>query len=54
LSTQKFSATIAKSGSKIYIELPFDPDERWGAKQRRHVTGSINGCTIRGPLDKAR
>ncbi len=30
--------------------LPFDPDAVWGAKQQHHITGSVNGSAIRGPL----
>jgi hypothetical protein len=51
MSTQRFKSTIANSGAKVVVPLPFDPNEVWGVKQRHHVTGSINGCTIRGPLD---
>ena len=31
---QRFAATIAESGARAYVELPFDPDEVWGAKDR--------------------
>lgn len=51
MSTQRFQATLSRAGSRTFILLPFDPDEVWGAKQRHHVSGSVNGHTIRGPLD---
>jgi hypothetical protein len=50
LSTQRFNTTVAKSGSRIYIVIPFDPNEVWGVKQRHHITGSVNGCKVRGSL----
>ena len=50
MSTQRFTTTIAKSGSRTYLVIPFDPDEIWGVKQRHYVTGSINGFPIRGSL----
>jgi hypothetical protein len=50
LTTQRFKTTIASSGARTFIALPFNPDEVWGAKQRHHITGSVNGCPIRGPL----
>src|SRR6185436_4140494 len=28
----------------------FDPDDAWGAKQRHHVSGTMDGLKIRGPL----
>ena len=32
------------------IAIPFDPDEVWGEKPRHHVTGTVNGVRVRGPL----
>ena len=50
MSTQRFKTTVAKSGSRTYIVIPFDPNQIWGAKQRHHITGTINGCKVRGSL----
>ena len=50
MTTQRFEAVIAKSGSRIFIALPFDPNAIWGVKQRHHITGSVNGCAVRGSL----
>jgi hypothetical protein len=50
MSTQRFKTTVARSGSRIFIAIPFDPNAIWGVKQRHHITGSINGCSIRGSL----
>src|SRR5262245_37305941 len=50
MTTQRFKTTVARSGSRTYIALPFNPNEVWGAKQRHHITGSINGCAVRGSL----
>lgn len=49
-STRKFKAKVSESGSSVFIPIPFDPNEVWGAKQRHYVAGTINGCAIRGPL----
>ncbi|MBC8077423.1 MAG: DUF1905 domain-containing protein [Chloroflexales bacterium] len=51
MATQQFKAIVAKSGSRTYIAIPFSPNEAWGVKHRHHITGSINGCAIRGSLD---
>jgi hypothetical protein len=48
--SQRFEAMIARSGSRTYIAIPFDPHETWGIKQRHYITGTINGCKIRGSL----
>jgi hypothetical protein len=50
LTTQRFNTTIAKSGSRTFIAIPFNPNEVWGVKQRHHITGTINGCGVRGSL----
>lgn len=50
MSAQSFNTTITRSGSKVHIVLPFDPNEAWGVKQRHYITGSVNGHRIRGPL----
>jgi hypothetical protein len=42
--------TITQAGNRTFIALPFDPSEIWGVKQRHHITGTINGCKVRGPL----
>ena len=53
MTAQRFTATIEKSGSTVYIPLPFDPNTLWGEKERHHITGTVNGQPIRGPLTKA-
>jgi hypothetical protein len=50
--TQRFKATVAKAGSRIFIPLPFDPNSVWGQKQRHDITGTVNACVIRGPLEE--
>src|SRR5258706_15225741 len=50
MSTQRFKTIVARSGTRTYIAIPFDPNAVWGVKQRHHITGSINGCSVRGSL----
>lgn len=50
VAAQQFQTTIAKSGSRVFIAIPFNPNEVWGVKQRHYITGSVNGCTVRGSL----
>lgn len=49
-NAQHFTATITKSGNKAMIVLPFDPNQVWATKEQHHITGSVNGYTVRGPL----
>ncbi len=46
----KFAATVQKEGSFVFIALPFLPRDVWGPRPRFHVTGTINGCVVRGCL----
>ena len=48
--SQQFTAPIVSDGATTFVVLPFDPNQVWGFKDRHHVTGSINGYPIRGPL----
>jgi Bacteriocin-protection, YdeI or OmpD-Associated/Domain of unknown function (DUF1905) len=42
------AATRASGGA--IIPLAFDPAEAWGARDRYHVNGTIEGVRFRGPL----
>lgn len=50
MPTQHFKTTVAKSGTRVFITIPFDPNDVWGIKQRHHITGSVNGYPVRGSL----
>jgi hypothetical protein len=50
MATQRFKTIVAKTGSRTSIPIPFDPNAVWGVKQRHHITGTINGCAVRGSL----
>ena len=50
MTPQRFKAMVAKEGTRTFIAIPFDPNEVWGVKQRHHITGSVNGCAVRGSL----
>jgi hypothetical protein len=50
LNAQRFKTTVAKSGTRTFIVLPFNPNEVWGVKARHYITGSVNGYGVRGSL----
>ncbi|MCE7984198.1 MAG: DUF1905 domain-containing protein [Caldilinea sp. CFX5] len=50
MTEQSFQTTVQKQGSRVFVLLPFDPNQSWGAKERHNVHGAINGVTIRGTL----
>jgi bacteriocin resistance YdeI/OmpD-like protein/uncharacterized protein DUF1905 len=40
----------ARPAGGAFIDLPFDPAEAWGLRERYHVTGTIEGVRFRGSL----
>ena len=53
-STQRFKTVLMKSGSRIFIPIPFNPNEAWGVKQRHYIRGTVNGYGVRGSLGSDR
>ena len=51
MTSQRFKSKIASSGSRAYIAIPFTPNDVWGAKERHYITGTVNGCKVRGRLE---
>lgn len=50
MSPQTFHTTVQKTGARVFILVPFDPNETWGQKARHHIRGTVNGQVIRGPM----
>jgi hypothetical protein len=50
MSTREFETTISVNGSRVFIQIPFDPNAVWGARERHHIRGTVNGQPIRGAL----
>ena len=49
--TEAFRAIVQSDERRhAFIVLRFDPSAVWGKKQRHHITGTVNGMSIRGPL----
>ncbi|RYG36349.1 hypothetical protein EON81_10030 [bacterium] len=52
MAEQRFQSVLKRVGKGGSLALPFDPDAVWGVRGRHHITGTVNGCGIRGPLKK--
>ena len=50
LNTQRFKTVLMKSGSRVFIPIPFNPNEVWSVKQRHYIKGTVNGHGVRGSL----
>jgi hypothetical protein len=45
-----FNASLERSGGKVILPLPFDPNQVWGEKDRHHIQGIIQGVSYRGEI----
>ena len=51
---QQFQSTVeGQESSRVFIRLTFDPASKWGARERYHVAGTINGSSFRGVVEQA-
>jgi Bacteriocin-protection, YdeI or OmpD-Associated/Domain of unknown function (DUF1905) len=49
---QRFTTTLAAgSRGRVFVAVPFDPDEVWRPKPQHHITGTINGMRIRAVIE---
>src|SRR5262245_24785082 len=54
MNEMRFETTLnGRPRGGFSIDLPFDPDDTWGAKDRHYVTGSIAKCALRGRITLA-
>ncbi|MFL6125390.1 YdeI/OmpD-associated family protein [Actinophytocola sp.] len=52
MTARRFTATVGTSGrDRVFVPVPFDPDQVWGVKPRHHITGTVNGLRIRGVIE---
>jgi hypothetical protein len=54
MESQRFAVTVAAAGrGKLLVPVPFNPDQVWGAKQRHHIAGTVNGIRVRAVIEPA-
>ena len=54
MESRRFVVTVASGRrGQLLVPVPFDPDQVWGAKQRHHVAGTVNGMGVRAVLEPA-
>ncbi len=47
-----FRTTVAGSApGRVYLPIPFDPAKPWGAREKYHVAGTIDGKKVRGVVE---
>jgi len=49
---QRYTATLAAgSRGRLFVPVPFDPDQVWRPKPQHHITGTINGVGVRAVIE---
>ena len=49
----KFEATVQDGGrGRIFVLVPFDPDEVWQPKPRHHAGGTLDDRRVRGVIER--
>jgi hypothetical protein len=52
VKTAQFKSEIVQIKGRGFVAVEIDPNTMWGTKTRHFVTGTVNGRTIRGDLEK--
>jgi hypothetical protein len=51
---RRFTVMVAAAGrGRLFVPVPFDPDQVWGTKRRHHVTGTVDGMRVRAVIEPA-
>jgi hypothetical protein len=46
-----FTVMLVGDRRRVFVPVPFDPDEEWGQKADHHVHGTVNGMGVRGVIE---
>jgi Bacteriocin-protection, YdeI or OmpD-Associated len=50
VTTYKTTLTVGPR-RRVYVPIPFDPDQKWGPKPEHHLRGTIAGMDVRGVVE---
>jgi hypothetical protein len=54
MEPRRFAVIVAAAGrGKLLVPVPFNADQVWGAKQRHHIAGTVNGIRVRAVIEPA-
>jgi hypothetical protein len=49
---QHFAVTVVGAArGRVFVPVPFNPDEVWRPKREHHVAGTVNGKGVRGVIE---
>ena len=49
--SKRFRAVVSAAGKRVFVPVPFDPDEVWGTKHEHHVAGTVDGKQVRAVIE---
>jgi Bacteriocin-protection, YdeI or OmpD-Associated/Domain of unknown function (DUF1905) len=50
--TEQYTTTLVEDRRhRVFVPVPFEPDEVWGHKVAHHVHGTVNGMGVRGVVE---
>jgi hypothetical protein len=41
---------VSLVGGRLFVPVPFDPDQEWTPKPQHHIHGTVDGCKVRGVI----
>jgi hypothetical protein len=51
VTRREYETTVIEGDDgRVYVPVPFDPDDVWGAKTRHSVHGTVAGMAVRGEV----
>lgn len=51
--TKRFTTNVERDArGRVLLEIPFDPNDEWGMKDRHHVRGTVDGLTMRAVIER--
>ena len=49
--SKRFRAVVASERKRVFVPVPFDPDEVWGKRREHHVAGTVDGMRVRAVIE---
>jgi hypothetical protein len=50
---REYTATVVEGpDGRVFVPVPFDPDEVWGTKTRHLIAGTVDGMGVRGDAER--
>lgn len=52
MAAQNYTTTLVSDHrQRVFVPVPFDPNQVWGRKNEHHIHGTVNGMDVRGVVE---